>query len=119
MPFRMEKVNAEIHKALSEIINNEVRNPNLDDCVITITEVRTSPDFSQSKVYISVLNGENKQKELLSELNKSNNFIRSKLASELNLKRTPKLVFEYDNSLVQGENILKILDSININKEDK
>lgn len=118
MPFRMEKVNAEIQKALSEIINNEVRDPSLDDCVITVAEVKTAPDFSQAKVYISVLNGENKQQEILSNLNKSNNFVRSKLASKLNLKRTPKLVFEYDNSLVHGENILKILESINSNNKD-
>lgn len=112
MSLRMERINAEMQKVLSQIINDELRNPNLDDCVITIAEVKTSPDLSTAKVFVSALNGEDKQELLLLELERSANFIRKRIAEKLDFKRTPKLYFEYDNSLVQGENIMKILESL-------
>ena len=47
MNHRMEKVNAEMQRVLSTIINDDLRNPILDDAVITVCEASTSPDFSQ------------------------------------------------------------------------
>lgn len=111
--FRMDKVNAEMQKCLSSVINSELRNPNLDDLVITVTEVQTAPDFSSAKVFISVLNGLDKKNEILKELSSAEGFIKKRIAEELFLKRIPSLKFIYDDSLDQGERIMKLLEKLN------
>ena len=110
--FRMDKVNAQLQKALSTIINNEIRNPNLDDLVITVTEVQTAPDFSSAKVFISALNGIEKKDEIINELKKAEGFIKKELSHELELKRMPTLKFFYDDSLDQGDKILHLLEKL-------
>lgn len=110
--FRMDKVNAEIQKELSSFINTELRNPNVDNAVVTVTEVQTSPDFSLCKVFVSVLNSNLTKEELIKELTEAAGFLKKRLSEELKLKRTPNLKFIYDDSLEQGDKIRKLLESI-------
>lgn len=110
--FRMDKVNAEMQKELSTIINAELRNPSVDNAVITVTEVQTAPDFSSAKVYISALNSNLSQEEILKELTEASGFLKKRIAEELKLKRTPALKFLYDDSIEQGDKIMKLLEKI-------
>lgn len=110
--FRMDKINSSMQKSLSTIINNEIRNPNLDDLVISVTEVQTAPDFSSAKVFISVFNGIDKKDMIISELSEAEGFIKKRIAETLFLKRIPSLKFIYDDSLDQGSKIMKLLDQI-------
>lgn len=118
MNHRMEKVNAEMQRVLSTIINDDLRNPILDDAVITVCAVNTSADFSQCKVYISAVNTTAEHEAIIKELKNSSAFIRKEVAEKLDMKRTPELIFTYDNSLEQGDRILKLLDEIT-NKDKK
>jgi len=110
--FRMDKINSSMQKSLSSIINNEIRNPNLDDLVITVTEVQTAPDFSSAKVFISALGGFEKQELIINELEEAEGFIKRELSAELKLKRMPALRFIYDDSLDQGSKIMSLLEKI-------
>ena len=110
--FRMDKVNSSMQKALSAIINNEIRNPNLDNLVITVTEVQTAPDFSSAKVFISALGGYEKRDLIIKELEEAEGFIKRELSTELALKRMPALRFIYDDSLDQGNKIMSLLEKI-------
>lgn len=110
--FRMEQINGEIQKTLSEIINNELRNPIIDNVVISVVSVKTSSDLSQAKVYLSILEEDSKQMVIFNELNRAKNFIRKELASRLNLRNTPALVFVYDESMEEGAKIISILDDM-------
>lgn len=110
--YRMDKVNSEIQKELSGFINSELRNPNVDDAVITVTEVQTSPDFSSCKVFISALNSNLTHEEILKELSEASGFLKKRLSEELKLKRTPNLRFIYDDSIEKGDKIRKLLESI-------
>lgn len=112
MNLRMEKVNAEMQKVLSIIINDDLRNPILDDAVITVCEASTSPDFSQCKVYISAVNTNADHQTIIKELKSSANFIRKEVAEKLDMKRTPELIFIYDDSIEQGDRIMKLLDGL-------
>ena len=113
MSFRMEKINAEVQKTLSEIINDDLRNPMLDDCVLTVSQVKVAPDFSSARAYISALNTSESHEVIINELTKSASFIRKRLAEKLNFKRTPNLTFIYDDSLEQGERIKKLIEGLN------
>ena len=110
--FRMDKINSSMQKSLSSIINNEIRNPNLDNLVLTVTEVQTAPDFSSAKVFISALGGFEKQAEIIKELQEAEGFIKKQLSGELELKRMPALRFIYDDSLDQGNKIMSLLEKI-------
>ncbi len=113
MSFRMEKINAEVQKTLSEIINDDLRNPLLDDCVLTVCQVKVSPDFSSARVFISALNTNESHETIIKELSKSSSFIKKRLAEKQNFKRTPNLTFIYDDSLEQGERIKKLIEGLN------
>lgn len=114
---RLNKINEEIKKEISYIINYEVKNSKITG-IITVTKVKTSPDLKYSKVYISMLNTKNK-KETLRGLKAASGFIRCKIAKKINLRTTPEFIFEFDESLEYGEKIENILKDIMKEIENK
>lgn len=109
---RLNRINEELRKELSSILAFELKNPNITG-MLSVTKVKITPDFKYAKVYVSVLNSKNIEKTLQG-LKDSSGFIRSKIAKNINLRITPELVFELDDSLEYGmkiDNILKNLKS--------
>ena len=100
---RLGRVNEEIRKALSQIIDYEVKNPNVTG-MISVTKVKVTPDLKYAKVYVSILNAKDNE-QTLEGLKESSGFMRSSLAKKVNLRITPELVFEYDDSIEHGERI--------------
>ena len=113
---RLGRVNEELKKELSQIINYELKNPDVTG-MISVTKVKVTPDLKYAKVYVSVLNSKN-LKKTLQGLKDSSGFMRSRIAKTVNLRITPELVFEYDDSIVYGEKIDAILKEIK-EKENK
>ena len=107
---RLGRVNEEIRKALSQIIDYEVKNPDVTG-MISVTKVKVTPDLKYAKVYVSILNAKNNEKTL-EGLKASSGFMRSSLAKKVNLRITPELVFELDESLEYGARIDSILNDI-------
>ena len=107
---RLSRVNEELKKELSNIISYELKNPNVTG-MIRVTKVKITPDFKYAKVYVSILNSKNTNKTM-EGLKESAGFMRSKLAKTINLRITPELVFELDDSLDYGEKIDKILKEL-------
>ena len=107
---RMARVNEELKREISNIINYEVKNSNVTG-LISVTKVKTSPDLKYAKVSVSVLNSRNIKQTLLG-LKKASGFIRSKIAEKINLRVTPELVFELDETMVYGQRIDSILREI-------
>ena len=107
---RMARVNEELKRELSNIINYEVKNSNVTG-VISVTKVKTSPDLKYARVSVSILNSKN-IKQTLAGLKAASGFIRSRIAQNMNLRVTPEFVFELDESLVYGEKIDTILEKI-------
>jgi len=109
---RLARVNSELQRVISHVINFELKNTKVTG-LVSVTRVRITPDFRYAKVYISIYGS--KVKDTLEGLKSSSGFIRSRIASEVNLRITPQLVFEYDDSELHGEKIDMILKKI---KED-
>ena len=112
---RLGRVNEEIMKAISHTITYELKNPDVTG-MISVTRVKTTPDLKYAKVYVSLLNSKNNEKTM-NGLKESAGFIRSQVAKIVNLRITPELVFEYDDSIEHGEKIDNILKLIS--KQDK
>lgn len=112
---RFGRVNEEIMKAISHTITYELKNPDVTG-MISVTRVKTTPDLKYAKVYVSLLNSKSIEKTM-NGLKESAGFIRSQVAKIVNLRITPELVFEYDDSIEHGEKIDNILKQIS--KQDK
>ena len=107
---RLNRINEELKREISNIINYEVTNSNVTG-IISVTSVKISPDLRHAKVSVSVLNSKN-IKLTLAGLKSSSGFIRSRIAEKINLRVTPELVFELDSSMQYGEKIDTILKDI-------
>ena len=107
---RMGRIDEEYRKELNQIISYDLKNPNVTG-MISVTKVKVTTDLKYAKVYVSILNSKN-IKETMEGLKKSSGFIRSELAKRINLRNTPELIFEIDDSIEYGAKIDSILKEI-------
>lgn len=113
---RLGRVNEELMKAISHIITYELKNPDVTG-MISVTRVKVTPDLKYAKVYVSILNPKSVE-ETMKGLKESAGFIRSQVAKTVNLRITPELVFEYDDSIEHGEKIDNILKQISLQDKE-
>ena len=114
---RLGRIDEEYRKEISNIISYKLKNPNVTG-LISVTKVKVTNDLKYAKVYVSILNSKN-IKDTLAGLKKSSGFIRSELARSVNLRNTPELIFELDDSIEYGARIDSILKEILPKKEDQ
>ena len=107
---RLDRINEELKRELSNIINYEVKNSNVTG-MISVTKVKISPDLRFARVSVSMINSRN-TKQTLAGLKAASGSIRSRIAEKMNLRVTPEFVFELDESLMYGERIDSILNDI-------
>ena len=110
MTNRMERVNSSIKRELSNIISRELTNTNITG-LITVNKVDTAPDFSNSKVYVSMIAVKNKKETMLA-LKKASGFMRTRLAHTLQFRKMPSLIFIYDESVEYGSRINEIIHDL-------
>ena len=110
MTNRMERVNSSIKRELSNIISRELTNTNITG-LITVNKVDTAPDFSNSKVYVSMIAVKNKKEAMLA-LKKASGFMRTRLAHTLQFRKMPSLIFIYDESVEYGSRINEIIHDL-------
>lgn len=115
---RQGRIDEEFKRELSQIISYNLKEPSVTG-MVSVTKVKVTPDLKYAKVSVSILNSKN-TKETLAGLKKSSGFLRSELAKKINLRNTPELVFELDDSLEYGARIDSILNKImkDVKKED-
>lgn len=114
---RLNRIDEELRRELSRVICFELKNPSVTG-MISVTKVKTTPDFKYAKVYVSILNSKN-IKETMEGLKKSSGFMRSQLAKNVNLRITPELVFEIDDSIQNGMKIDSIINELKSQREEK
>lgn len=107
---RLNRINEELKKEISHVLTFELKNPNVTG-LISVTKAKITPDFKYAKVYVSILNSKDPEKTMQA-LKDSAGFIRSQVARTINLRITPELVFELDDSMEYGMKIDNILKEI-------
>ena len=107
---RLNRINEELKREISNIINYEMSNSNVTG-MISVTSVKITPDLRHARVFVSMINSKS-VKNTLAALKSSSGFIRSRIAEKINLRVTPELVFELDDSMQYGEKIDNILKDI-------
>ena len=106
---RLSKIEEELKREISNIINYKMNNSNITG-MVSVTTVKVSPDLSRARVFVSMINSN--KKNTLAALKKSSGFIRSEIAHKVNLRTTPELIFEFDETIEYGAKIDNILKDI-------
>jgi len=108
---RQLRVGELIRHALAEMLGRgEVRDPDLEGLVVTITEVRPSPDLRTATVFVMPLGGVGGEL-VLGALGRAAPFIRGRIAREVDLRFAPELRFALDESFDEATRIEKLLRS--------
>lgn len=106
MANKQERIASIIRKNIAEIIQFQVKDPQLG--FVSIPEVRVSKDFSYATVYVSFI----KDEEIgpsLEVLNKAKGFIRTELSHKLDTRRVPEIRFVLDEGYKKEERITELL----------
>ena len=114
---RLGRVNEELKKEISKIITFELKDPNVTG-LISVTKVKITPDLKYAKIYVSILNAKSIEKTMQG-LKDSSGFIRTQIAKTVNLRITPQLVFELDDSIEYGMKIDSIIKELNISEKNE
>ncbi len=109
---RQERMAVEMKKVLSQIIQDQIKDPRLDFSTISITRVDVSNDLSHARVNFSVLGDEAQQDETIKVLQKAKGYLRSELAREIQLRHAPELEFRLDKSIEHGIRISSLLEEL-------
>ena len=107
---RMRRVDEAIREVLSDAVGKDLKDPRIG--FVTVTAVRTSPDLRQATVYVSVLGSERKRERSLEGLEAAHGVLQARIASEVRLKHTPTLTFEYDPTVAEGVRMSKLIDEL-------
>ena len=114
--YRQNRINDAVKQEMAQIIR-DVKDPRISGALVSITAADVSADLKFAKIYFSVMGAD--KNEVLKGLKSAQGFFRSELAKRINLRITPTLAFEYDNSMEYGANISKILSTLNIQPDDE
>ena len=115
---KLARTNDDIQFALSKLLR-EVKDPRVQQGMISVTRVETTGDLRYSKIWLSVM-GMKDEKEFRRGLRSASGWLRRELGSALNLRYTPELVFEIDHSIEFGAHINEMINSLEKeeNKDD-
>jgi len=106
---RQLRVGEELRHALARIFSRaSFRDPALEGVLLTVTEVRTSPDLRSARAFVVPLGGGDSQ-AMVSALNRAKGYLRGELGREISLRFTPSLAFEVDNSFDTAQKIEDVL----------
>lgn len=110
MQKRHERLEQDVKLALSQIITYKVKDPSVTG-LISVTDVKITPDQKYAKVYISIFGKQNKKK-VIDALKSANGFIKSELAKNVRMRNLPNLQFELDDSIEYGSYMDKVIDEV-------
>jgi ribosome-binding factor A len=106
---RQLRVGEELRHALARLLGrHEMRDPALQDAVITVTEVRISPDLKNASAFIMPLGGAHAA-EVLAALQRGAPYLRGLIAREVGLRYVPSLRFLLDTSFDHASRIEELL----------
>jgi len=114
---RINRINEEIQKELSSLIRT-LKDPRIQDTMISITRVETTPDLRFTKVYVSFLQ-EEKAADAMKGLKSAAGYLRRELGSALNLRHTPQIMWALDDSITYGAKLLALINSLGVEQDEE
>ena len=111
------RVGETVRHALAEILaNGDVHDPDLEGHIITVPEVRMSPDLKLATIYVMPLGGRDTE-VVIEALNRNKKFLRGEIAHRVNLKFAPEIRFRADDRFEEAERIEKLLRTPEVQRD--
>ena len=107
---RTRRIGQVLRRELAPIISRQLEASVVG--LISITAVSVSKDLRHARVFVTALASKLSSAELTKELNAVSGSLRWELGQQAGLRRTPELVFEYDESIERGAEMSKLLDGL-------
>lgn len=116
--IRVSRVGEQIKKELSQIIQQEIKDPRIG--FVTVTAVEMSGDLQIAKVFVSIFGKELEKEQSLAALEKAKGYMRSEIGKRIRLRHIPEITFAVDQSLEHSDHINKLLSDVHTSDlEDK
>ncbi len=115
--YRSGRINEEMKREISDIIQNDIRDPRIT-AMVSVTNVDVTKDLKYAKVYVSIFGNEEEKNNTLAALKSSAGFIRREIGHRINLRFTPEILIQEDNSIEKGMHIDELLHKIKEQKHD-
>ncbi len=110
MLYRSHRLAEQLKNEISAIIAQEVRDPRVG--FATVTEVKVSQDLRYARILISVLGSPEEKQETFDALVRAAGFIRRLVGARVKLRHTPELSFAYDDSIEQGDKLMRLFEQL-------
>jgi ribosome-binding factor A len=104
----MRRVDEAVREVLGDAVTQDLKDPRVG--FVTVTEVRTSPDLRQARVFVSVLGTPDEKTATLEGLASAHGILQARIARELRLKRTPTLEFALDDTAEKAARLEAIIE---------
>lgn len=112
MTRRMPKVDDLIQSEVADLLSRHVKHPVLQDTMLSITRVETSPDLQSARVFISVMDDSADAEEIREALERTEPFVHRELGRRLHMRRIPHLKFILDRSIAEGDRMATLLREV-------
>ena len=113
--IKIERINHAVQEELMNILFKEAKDELLKN--VTITDCEVSSDLGYCKVFVTVLD-EDEKNETLKALNDAKSFLRGELSKRIDIRHTPELTFIYDDSIAYGSRIDEVLEKLEDEKNE-
>lgn len=116
---RIDRISEEIKREISSIIQNDIKDPRLPGFV-SVVSVNVTRDLRYAKVFVSIYGSEEEKKNGISALKSAAGYIRREVGHRVQVRYTPEIHFELDDSIEHGARISRLLhDTIKQHGDDK
>ncbi|MBR6228560.1 MAG: 30S ribosome-binding factor RbfA [Eubacterium sp.] len=110
------RINGEVQREMSIILREELKDPRIHP-MTTVTDAQVTTDLKYAKIFVSVLGDEEAKQNTMLGLKKSASYARHLLATRLNLRNTPELIYELDESMEYGAAMSKRIEEVRAHDE--
>ncbi len=113
---KLARTNDDIQLVMSKLLR-EIKDPRVNQGMISVTRVETTGDMRYSKIWLSVMGMQN-EKDFKKGLKSASGWLRRELGNSLKLRNTPELTFEIDHSIEYGAHISELINSLDIRDDE-
>ena len=108
--YRGGRINEEVRREVSVIIRDEIKDPRMT-AMVSITSVKVSKDLKYAKVFVSIFGkNEEEKQETFAALKSASGYVRREVGQRINLRNTPQIIFELDDSISYSMKIEELIE---------
>lgn len=119
MSLRTTRVNELLRAEISDLILREVKDPRVTEGLVTITEIRVSPDLRHATVFVSHMGTDEEREHALTGLQKAAPFMHRELAHRLRMRAVPELQFRFDPSIERGARLSDLIRKVSTENRER